>query len=138
MKKIVLVLFFNFILLNQTTSAQKIDGVVFIPSFHSYTGSWQLKGEKLLLELYSHGKEIERFCKIVFYDDQRRQLSITSISSDPIILLPKTISQFEKKIDDKDVRKTERLIIETCNGIVVELNKQRSSINKTLDKILGK
>lgn len=137
MKKIIIVLFFNFILLNQTTSAQKIDGGVFIPS-HPYTGSWQLKGEKLLLELYSHGKEIERFCKIVFYDDQRRQLSIMSISSDPIILLPKTISQFEKKIDDKDVRKTERLIIETCNGIVVELNKQRSSINKTLDKILGR
>lgn len=137
MKKIILVLFLNLVLFYQTTKAQKIDGGVYIPT-SDYVGNWVLKGDRLHLELYSHGKEIERFCKMKFYDDQRRQLSIMSFSSDPIILLPKSISQFEKKVDNKDLRKTERLFIETCNGTSVELNKQRSSINKTLDKILGR
>ena len=134
MKKVFLILFLNLISLNQAVyTQQRFDGRVL-----GYAGYWLIKGDRLHLELYSQGNEIERFCKIVFYDDQRRQLSVISFNSDPIILLPKTISQFEKRIDNKDVRKTERLIIETCNGIVTELDKQRSSLNKTLDKSIGR
>lgn len=144
MKKITLVFFL--LIVNATAKSEKntVDVPFKLPQdlgVYLYSGTWYLGGEKVFIQIYSKDNEVQRFCKIILYDEKQRQLDLIYYNSDPLIVLPKNITNFEKKINNgsKVIKKIEFLSIERCKiAGEIFLEKEKKTLNKTLDKIFGR
>ena len=138
MKKIILVLFF-LIFSNQLTQAQ-LRYPAYDPDYDYWQGTWAVDGDKLNLELYSKWFVDLRFCSLNLYDDKNRKFNEMVGGDINIIVKPNVI--VKKSIHAphliKEINKAKSLKLVDCSGPEADLKKEKNSIGKTLDKIIGK
>jgi hypothetical protein len=138
MKKIILVLFF-LIFNNQLTQAQ-LRLPVYDPNENYWQGTWSLDGEKINLELYSKWFSDLHFCSLSLYDDKNRKFN--EMAGRDINIIVKQNVIVKKSIHAphfiNEIKKAKSLKLVDCSGFEADLKKEKNSINKTLDKIIGK
>jgi hypothetical protein len=138
MKKIILVFFF-LIFSNQLTQAQ-LRYPAYDPNYDYWQGTWAVDGDKLNLELYSKWFVDLRFCSLNLYDDKNRKFNEMVGGDINIIVKPNVI--VKKSIHAphliKEINKAKSLKLVDCSGPEADLKKEKNSISKTLDKIIGK
>ena len=138
MKKIIIVFFF-LIFSNQLTQAQ-LRYPAYDPNYDYWQGTWAVDGDKLNLELYSKWFVDLRFCSLNLYDDKNRKFNEMVGGDINIIVKPNVI--VKKSIHAphfiNEIKKAKSLKLVDCSGFEADLKKEKNSISKTLDKIIGK
>ena len=106
-------------------------------------GTYSIDGKNLNLELYNDSRltdKIVKICNIIPYDEKNRRLNIVGIRQ--IILehrkILKTTINVESNIND--LKKAAYLKLQLCSpdDILVDIQRETSSLKKGLQKIIGK
>ena len=106
-------------------------------------GTYSIEGKNLNLELYNDSRltnEIVKICNIISYDEKNRRLNMLGLRQ--IILehrkILKTTINVESNIND--LKKAAYLKLQLCSpdDILVDIQRETSSLKKGLQKIIGK
>ena len=106
-------------------------------------GTYSIDGKNLNLELYNDSRltdKIVKICNIIPYDEKNRRLNIVGMRQ--IILehrkILKTTINVESNIND--LKKAAYLKLQLCSpdDILVDIQRETSSLKKGLQKIIGK
>ena len=106
-------------------------------------GTYSIDGKNLNLELYNDSRltdKIVKICNIIPYDERNRRLNMVGMRQ--IILehrkILKTTINVESNIND--LKKAAYLKLQLCSpdDILVDIQRETSSLKKGLQKIIGK
>lgn len=106
-------------------------------------GTYSIDGKNLNLELYNDSRltdKIVKICNIIPYDEKNRRLNMVGMRQ--IILehrkILKTTINVESNIND--LKKAAYLKLQLCSpdDILVDIQRETSSLKKGLQKIIGK
>lgn len=106
-------------------------------------GTYSIDGKNLNLELYNDSRltdKIVKICNIIPYDEKNRRLNIVGMRQ--IILehrkILKTTINVESNIND--LKKAAYLKLQLCSpdDVLVDIQRETSSLKKGLQKIIGK
>ena len=106
-------------------------------------GTYSIEGKNLNLELYNDSRltnEIVKICNIISYDEKNRRLNMLGLRQ--IILehrkILKTTINVESNIND--LKKAAYLKLQLCSpdDVLVDIQRETSSLKKGLQKLIGK